>query len=86
MKTIDQCSYSDIRGCSVDEVHQFWGNRIKKFEKSKRIICPICKRRLMSAVRYCHDGCCIIHCIPQHKKKNWFKRKRLKHENKRRRN
>jgi hypothetical protein len=42
--------------------------------KRIRMTCPRCKRRLWSSVMSCHDGCCIIHTIPPHKVKAWWKK------------
>ena len=42
--------------------------------KRKRLPCPNCGRRLLSSVELCHDACCIIHSIPDHKPKNWWKK------------
>jgi len=42
--------------------------------KRLRLKCPKCKRRVMSSVRVCHDGCCVIHDLPAHKPKGWWKK------------
>jgi len=44
--------------------------------KRKRLKCPECGRRVLSSVRLCHDGCCIIHTLPMHKPKGWWKKKK----------
>lgn len=41
--------------------------------KRKRVKCPECKRRLMTSVQACDDGCCVGHSIPPHKPKGWWK-------------
>jgi hypothetical protein len=43
--------------------------------KRIRIKCPECGRKLWSSVSLCHDGCCLIHELPVHKIKGWWKRK-----------
>lgn len=45
-----------------------------------RMKCPVCGRRMLSSVRTCHDGCCIIHVLPPHKPKGWWKKKIKKHK------
>mgnify|MGYP001195922342 CR=1 FL=1 len=42
--------------------------------KRIRIVCPVCKRRLMSSVEWEHDGDYIIHSLPTHKPKEWWKK------------
>jgi len=56
-----------------------WTNRRpedKKNLKRIRMTCPKCKRRLLSSVKMCHDGCCIKHSIPPHKPKYWWKKRK----------
>jgi hypothetical protein len=43
--------------------------------KRKRMVCSKCKRRLWSSVELHHDGRDIIHTIPPHKPKKWWKKK-----------
>jgi len=42
--------------------------------KRKRLVCPKCKRRILSSVTTCHDGCCVKHYLPPHKPKMWWKK------------
>lgn len=44
--------------------------------KRKRLKCPKCKRKLMSSVKTCHDGCCVYHSLPPHKPKGWWKKRK----------
>ena len=46
---------------------------IPKGIKRIRATCPECKRRIVTSINICHDGCCIIHSIPKHKRKGWWK-------------
>lgn len=50
--------------------------------RRKRLTCPKCKRRIMSSVRLCHDGCHIIHELVPHKPKGWWKKKKKKRSKK----
>jgi hypothetical protein len=47
-------------------------------EGVKRITmkCPKCKRKLKSSVELNHDGDYVIHRLPPHKPKGWWKRKK----------
>lgn len=71
------CSYSDIHGMHRGEACYDLDNDVKS-AKSKRVRCPECGRSIMSAIRTCHDGCCIYHCIPPHKIKGWWKKPKKK--------
>lgn len=51
------------------------GARPKRI-KRKRLKCPSCGRRLLSSVSTCHDGCCVLHFLPAHKSKGWWKRRK----------
>lgn len=42
--------------------------------KRKLLTCPNCKRRLHSSVELEHDGFYVIHSIPAHKPKEWWKK------------
>ncbi|MAH42166.1 hypothetical protein CL614_00340 [archaeon] len=66
------CEYNSMRGYTKSNT---WHGIDKDVlnEKAKRIRCPECGRGMLSAVRTCHDGCCINHCVPPHKKKGWYK-------------
>jgi hypothetical protein len=49
--------------------------------KRRKLKCSVCKRKVWSSIKLCDDGCCIVHYIPQHKPKYWWrkgKRKRRK--------
>lgn len=46
--------------------------------KRVRMTCPKCGRRLLSSVEYYHDGDYVIHTIPPHKPKGWWKHKNHK--------
>ena len=67
------CSYSEMPGMART---QAWHGRDDELfaVKSKRVRCPVCGRSMHSAVRTCHDGCCIFHGIPPHKIKEWWKK------------
>lgn len=43
--------------------------------KRIRLTCPKCKRRLMSSVRMGHDNDGVLHYIPKHKPKKWWKKR-----------
>jgi len=78
MATAEQmCSYSNVRGVSRSYIeNDSWTGHIDRKTwriKSKRVRCPECGRSMMSAIRVCHDGCCVFHCIPSHKKKGWYR-------------
>jgi hypothetical protein len=82
------CDYSNIEGMlhfyGRGPRDNFWNPsqyRILRAD-SKWVRCPKCGRRLRSAVRYCHDGCCVYHCIPPHKIKRWWKKNKLSKKNK----
>lgn len=53
--------------------------RIKRI----RLTCPVCKRRVLSSIRLGHDEDYILHTLPPHKPKHWWKRKEIKHRRKR---
>lgn len=53
--------------------------------KRLRLKCPQCGRRLLSSVRTCDDGCCILHFIPPHKPRGWWKKPGRPHEQRKRR-
>jgi hypothetical protein len=40
---------------------------------SIRLTCPLCKRRVWSRVVTFQDGDCVIHTLPPHKIKHWWK-------------
>ena len=42
--------------------------------KRRKMVCPRCKRRVTSSIRICDDGCCIVHYIPPHKPRYWWKK------------
>ena len=67
------CEYSKVYGYQPEDS---WINVAPKIVASKRVKCPKCGRKMMSAVRYCPDGCCAYHCIPPHKVKGWWKKKK----------
>jgi hypothetical protein len=46
--------------------------------KRIRIKCTKCKRRVMSSVSACHDGCCVRHKLPPHKPKGWWRHRNKK--------
>lgn len=39
-----------------------------------RLTCPLCGRRILSSIRLDHDGIYIIHSLPPHKPKGWWKK------------
>lgn len=53
-----------------------WSNLRPSGVKRTKVVCPVCKRKIVPSVQYCHDGCCIIFSIPPHKKKHWWKHKK----------
>lgn len=57
---------------SVDYFDAFVGVRPTGIKRIK-VQCPECGRRLMSSVSCCHDGCCVYHRLPRHKRKGWWK-------------
>jgi hypothetical protein len=64
--------WEDAGPHETDHWTAFSGERPKGV-KRKRLKCSVCKRRLMSSVRYCDDGCHILHILPPHKPKGWWK-------------
>lgn len=52
-----------------------YGERPKNI-KRKRLTCPKCGRRLESSIELEHDGYYIIHSLPAHKPKMWWKKGR----------
>jgi hypothetical protein len=42
--------------------------------KRIRLECPVCGRRMLSSVEMNHDGDYIIHSLPPHKPKEWWKK------------
>lgn len=81
------CHYSNVYGMSRSRCDEWNGASDDAWaEKSKRVRCPACGQSMMSTIRVCHDGCCIFHCIPKHKKKYWWKKpKKQSRDNKMRR-
>jgi len=79
MKKKDKCEYFDkmsLNGyVNIQNTLAPLDKESEWSEKPKRIVCPKCKRRLMSAVRYNADGDEVYHCVPPHKKKKWWKKK-----------
>ena len=65
--------------------HFGWGGlgRPPNLVKRKRVICPVCKRRMWASFRFCHDGCCIMYSIPKHKVKKWWTKDKERKKNKR---
>ncbi|MHB8089510.1 MAG: hypothetical protein ACYDH2_14815 [Anaerolineaceae bacterium] len=53
--------------------------------KRIRIACPKCGRRVMSSISLGHDEDYILHELPPHKTKHWWKHSEKKRGNKRRR-
>lgn len=49
--------------------------------KRIRMTCALCGRRVLSSVRVDHDGGAVIHSIPPHKPKGWWKKKGSRREN-----
>jgi hypothetical protein len=70
----------------VDERHRdysagwwlSWSNERPENVRRLRLTCPICARRIMSSVQINHDGDFIIHTLPPHKPKGWWKVKHNK--------
>lgn len=61
------------------ELHgRIWSNERPAGIKRKRLTCPKCKRRLMSSVKLYHDGDEVIHDIPPHKPKKWWKKNNVR--------
>lgn len=52
--------------------HDFEGKHIKRI----RMVCPHCKRRVLSSVEIGSDADYIIHTIPPHKVRYWWKNSR----------
>ncbi len=46
--------------------------------KRIRMVCSKCKRRLWSSVEYHHDGDEVVHRMPPHKPKKWWKKRKEK--------
>jgi len=82
MKDDKMCSYSNISGHLPGSpgIVGHLDERTEKFftKKNKRVICPVCGRKMWAARRTCHDGCCEMYCVPPHKKKGWYKKPRKK--------
>ena len=51
-----------------------WGNIRQLGVKRKRLTCPKCGRKVMSSISVCQDGCHVIHSLPPHKPKGWWKK------------
>ncbi len=49
-----------------------------KWRKRIRMRCPLCGRRVWSSVEIYHDGDYLIHTLPPHKPKGWWKRRTKK--------
>ena len=49
----------------------------------KRVRCPKCGRKLLTSVEFVHDGD-VLHTIPKHKPKGWWKKNKNKHPHKER--
>jgi hypothetical protein len=45
--------------------------------KRIKMLCELCKRKVLSSVEVSHDGL-IFHSIPPHKPKGWWKKKSLR--------
>lgn len=56
----------------------YFGNRPRPEVKRIRMQCPVCERRVWSSVSVCHDGCCVLHTLPTHKIKGWWKKAKKK--------
>ncbi len=85
-----EMKYKKMCHCTTPKIKQKWMNnpnpvghiesmyesshRSQKV-KRKRLVCSECKRRIISSIRVCNDGCCIIHELPIHKPKGWMKKK-----------
>ena len=50
---------------------------------TKRAVCPQCGRRVKLHIGFCHDGCCVVYTMPQHKVKGWYKLNKVKRKNSR---
>lgn len=73
------CHYHNVYGMSRSKCDEWNGADEEAWaEESKRVRCPACGQSMMSTIRVCHDGCCIYHCIPKHKKKGWWRKKNKK--------
>ena len=74
------CSYSgivSIRQAKESYGYEFGATReIPSGIKRIRAKCPTCKRKLLTSIKLCHDGCCVIHSIPRHKRRHWWKKKK----------
>lgn len=75
MKQELMCSYSNLHGTMAGQLDRHLSE--DDIEKSKWIRCPECGRRMHSAVRYCHDGCCAYHCVPPHHRKGWWRKPKV---------
>lgn len=51
--------------------------------KRMRLTCDTCRRKIVSSIKICEDGCCVNHVIPPHKPKGWWKRKKVMQKKKR---
>lgn len=54
----------------------------RKGIKRIRIKCELCGRRILSSIKINHDGDYIIHYLPPHKTKGWWKKKKILKEKK----
>lgn len=91
------CDYYDERATreghrrAMDRVNQNWLFRVTdeadkeaRRASKKHVRCPKCGRRLKPRISFCHDGCCVYLSIPPHKKKGWWKKRKIgKKENRR---
>ena len=57
-----------------------WGEDRPPNVKRKRLTCPICKRRLMSSISWDYNGEVLIHTLPPHKPKMWWKKHKRRKE------
>ena len=70
------CSFSNIQGYNWEPERP--GTETEQKIKSVNIRCPVCKRKLKSAVRYDIHGFFLGHFIPKHKVKKWWKKNKRK--------
>lgn len=61
---------------------QWWNRRPTVQVKRIRMKCELCGRKVLSSVEVDHDGGEVIHSIPPHKPKRWWKKtKRRRNRN-----
>lgn len=79
-KAGEMCPYSGNRGYDREDRqrtghHVFTDREVAKAQR-KRVVCPVCKRRLIGWVTVLHSDCqdVLRVTVPRHKRKGWWKK------------